>query len=59
MDLLNKKALSLDTVKRVVLDEADEMLNMGFRKDIEKILSMLPEQILQGHFGKNISWHII
>lgn len=38
IDLLERKAVSLEHVKYVVLDEADEMLNMGFRDDIEFIL---------------------
>ncbi len=38
IDLLERKALSLESVKYVVLDEADEMLNMGFREDIDFIL---------------------
>lgn len=38
IDLLERKALSLENVKYVVLDEADEMLNMGFRDDIDFIL---------------------
>lgn len=38
IDLLERKAISLETVKYVVLDEADEMLNMGFREDIDFIL---------------------
>jgi ATP-dependent RNA helicase DeaD len=38
IDLLERKAISLDSVKYVVLDEADEMLNMGFREDIDFIL---------------------
>lgn len=44
MDLLERKTISLDYINTVVLDEADEMLNMGFRKDIEKILSNAPKQ---------------
>ena len=39
MDHLEKGTLKLDAVKYFVLDEADEMLNMGFIEDIEKILS--------------------
>lgn len=39
IDLIERKALKLDAVTHVVLDEADEMLNMGFREDIEFILS--------------------
>ena len=38
IDLIERKALNLDEVKYVVLDEADEMLNMGFREDIDFIL---------------------
>ncbi len=38
MDHMRRRTLKLDKVKMVVLDEADEMLNMGFREDIETIL---------------------
>ena len=38
MDLMRRKVVKLDQVKMVVLDEADEMLNMGFVEDIETIL---------------------
>ncbi|MHB1922588.1 MAG: DEAD/DEAH box helicase [Chitinophagaceae bacterium] len=38
MDLIERKAIDLSTVQFVVLDEADEMLNMGFRDDIDFIL---------------------
>lgn len=38
IDLLERKAISLDNIKTLVLDEADEMLSMGFKKDIDKIL---------------------
>ncbi len=44
IDLLERKAISLDQVQYVVLDEADEMLNMGFREDIEFILKNTPER---------------
>lgn len=39
IDHLNRKSMNLSQVNYVVLDEADEMLNMGFREDIENILS--------------------
>ncbi len=39
MDLMTRKAVRLDTVHRVVLDEADEMLNMGFKEAIDFILA--------------------
>ena len=39
LDLIRRKAIDLSTIKYVVLDEADEMLNMGFKEDLDKILS--------------------
>jgi ATP-dependent RNA helicase DeaD len=39
LDLIKRKAIKLENVKYVVLDEADEMLNMGFKEDIDNILS--------------------
>ena len=44
MDHMDRGTLRLDALKLVVLDEADRMLDMGFRDDIEKILSAVPEQ---------------
>lgn len=38
MDLINRKAINLKHTTTVVLDEADEMLNMGFREDIDQVL---------------------
>ena len=43
MDHLGRRTLRFDEIKMVVLDEADEMLNMGFREDIETILEKTPE----------------
>lgn len=43
MDLMRRKVLKLNEVRYVVLDEADEMLNMGFVEDIETILQTVPE----------------
>ncbi len=40
MDLFKRKALTLASVKYVVLDEADEMLSMGFKKELEQILAL-------------------
>jgi ATP-dependent RNA helicase DeaD len=42
IDHINRGTLKLDNVKVVVLDEADEMLNMGFMEDVEKILEKVP-----------------
>jgi ATP-dependent RNA helicase DeaD len=39
LDIINRKAIDFTRVKFVVLDEADEMLNMGFQEDIDSILS--------------------
>jgi ATP-dependent RNA helicase DeaD len=44
IDLIDRKAINLNTVKYVVLDEADEMLNMGFKEDLDKILSFTPDE---------------
>lgn len=44
MDHLRRKTIRCDEVNTIVLDEADEMLNMGFREDIETILEYIPEE---------------
>lgn len=43
IDLINRKTVSLKHVHTIVLDEADEMLNMGFSESIDEILSSVPE----------------
>nr|WP_037057596.1 DEAD/DEAH box helicase [Pseudonocardia asaccharolytica] len=43
IDLLNRGALNLEELRVVVLDEADEMLDMGFLEDIETILAAIPD----------------
>jgi len=43
LDLMNRRALFLDSLRWVVLDEADRMLDIGFRPDIEKILKRTPQ----------------
>lgn len=48
IDLLERKAIDLSDVRCVVLDEADEMLNMGFREDIDLILKNTP--------GREYTW---
>jgi ATP-dependent RNA helicase DeaD len=42
-DLIDRKAVKLDQIEFMVLDEADEMLNMGFQEDIDNILKYTPE----------------
>jgi ATP-dependent RNA helicase DeaD len=44
IDLIERKAINLEQIKFVVLDEADEMLNMGFQDDIEFILQNTPKR---------------
>lgn len=43
MDHMNRRTIKLSDIKMVVMDEGDEMLNMGFIEDIEKILSATPD----------------
>ncbi len=42
LDLINRRSLVLDSCRFVVLDEADEMLDLGFLEDVEKILRLTP-----------------
>ncbi len=44
IDLVNQRALRLDQVEVLVLDEADRMLDMGFIHDIKRIVAMLPKE---------------
>ncbi|TAJ15522.1 DEAD/DEAH box helicase [Marinilabiliaceae bacterium JC017] len=43
IDLIDRGVLKLNNLRRLILDEADEMLNMGFKDDLEKIISQTPE----------------
>ncbi|WP_240612551.1 DEAD/DEAH box helicase [Brumimicrobium salinarum] len=43
IDLLARKVIHLDHVKTIILDEADEMLSMGFQKELNQILTSLPQ----------------
>ncbi len=54
LDHLARRTLVLDSVRTVVLDEADEMLNMGFIEDIEKILAALPGEHQTALFSATI-----
>ncbi|MEI5909384.1 DEAD/DEAH box helicase [Bacillus spongiae] len=44
LDHINRRTLRLNSVQTLILDEADEMLNMGFIEDIESILKNVPEE---------------
>ncbi|MSQ15709.1 MAG: DEAD/DEAH box helicase [Dehalococcoidia bacterium] len=54
MDHMRRGTLSLEAIKMVVLDEADEMLNMGFVEDIEFILGQLPSKRQTALFSATI-----
>ncbi len=51
MDHLRRKTLKLDEISMVVLDEADEMLNMGFKEDIETILNYMEQDYQMALFS--------
>lgn len=44
LDLIRRKTLKINNLQRLVLDEADEMLNMGFREDLDAILETTPKE---------------
>ncbi len=44
IDLINRKVLKINDIKWLVLDEADEMLNMGFKEDLETIMAETPKE---------------
>ena len=51
IDLIERKAVKLDQLQFLVLDEADEMLNMGFKDELDKILSYTPQDKLTWLFS--------
>lgn len=51
IDMLGRQSLKLDHLKWLVLDEADEMLSMGFLDDVERILSHVPDQRQMAFFS--------
>jgi ATP-dependent RNA helicase DeaD len=59
LDHLDRKSISLTSVKTVVLDEADEMLDMGFRDDIEAILKKTPSERQTVLFSATMSQQIL
>lgn len=44
LDLINQKHIYLDKIETFILDEADRMLDMGFMRDIQKVIKMLPQK---------------
>ncbi len=51
MDHMRRRTLKLDHLRGIILDEADEMLNMGFKEDIDTILSDTPDRIQKTFFS--------
>jgi ATP-dependent RNA helicase DeaD len=51
LDLIGRKAINISTIRIVVLDEADEMLNMGFQEDLDTILDSTPDEKLTWLFA--------
>ncbi|MDD4844250.1 MAG: DEAD/DEAH box helicase [Anaerotignum sp.] len=59
MDHMRRRTLKMETVQMMVLDEADEMLDMGFREDIELILTKIPEDHQTLLFSATLSPEIL
>ena len=58
-DLIKRKKLKVQSVERVILDEADEMLTMGFKEDLEMILGQTPKQKQTLLFSATMSKKVI
>jgi ATP-dependent RNA helicase DeaD len=58
LDLLERRALRLDKISFLVFDEADRMLDMGFIKDIERILKLMPQKRQTMLFSATVSKEI-
>ena len=58
-DLIKRKRLDISHVARVVLDEADEMLTMGFKKDLEMILAQTPQEKQTLLFSATMSKRVV
>jgi ATP-dependent RNA helicase DeaD len=59
MDHMRRHTIKLTGLKMIILDEADEMLNMGFREDIDTILEKVPEKIQTILFSATMSDEIL
>ncbi len=59
MDHYNRKTIRLNQIKTVVLDEADRMLDMGFFKDVTRILDKLKNRVNMGLFSATISQEVM
>lgn len=59
LDHLSRRTVRLNGVRMAVLDEADEMLDMGFMKDVRKILDLLPDGRQMAMFSATISREVM
>jgi len=59
MDHMRRKTLRLESLEKIVLDEADEMLNMGFKEDIDTILESTPENMQKVFFSATMPRAIV
>ncbi|MCP1102869.1 ATP-dependent RNA helicase DeaD [Aequitasia blattaphilus] len=59
MDHMRRKTIRLDRLEQLILDEADEMLNMGFREDIDEILESVPKERQTVLFSATMSQDIL
>lgn len=55
IDLIERKAVKLDQLRILVLDEADEMLNMGFKEELDRILSFTPQDKMTWLFSATMA----
>ena len=59
MDHMKRRTVKLDSVQTVVLDEADRMLDMGFIRDVTRILDLMPQRRNLGLFSATISREVM
>ena len=59
MDHMRRKTLRLENLEKLVLDEADEMLNMGFKEDIDTILETIPDSVQKVMFSATMPRAIV
>ncbi|NLO37672.1 MAG: DEAD/DEAH box helicase, partial [Clostridiaceae bacterium] len=59
MDHMRRKTMRLDQLQGIILDEADEMLNMGFKEDIDTILASTPAEIQKVFFSATLPRSIV
>ena len=59
IDLIKRKKLKVSNIKTLILDEADEMLNMGFKEELDKILEFTPDEKQTLLFSATMPKHIV